>query len=245
MIRVHHVAASDILHVRVEPHGHAGVPFLNWRVAPRAVEERAGSGGDYVGAGLYGVCIDGALAYVGSFLGSTPGVGRGRKLAGLAGDIVRARWWQHVGSITGRAHKLHVAPGTVLALESEFGGIHPMVQGLRAASPLLHRDAGCLGALGRLRWAATHFAGIRQADPARVLDRFSFVYARTAIMPAGASASSLAQAIRAAEKQVVGSHNLLINDAGADSVRAVSRLSVADASMLLRDELLHAIDRHA
>jgi hypothetical protein len=235
-----HFNASEVLRPVVVPEGRAGVPFLNWHISARPLRERGAEPADFFGAGLYGICIDGMLAYVGSYLGAKTGIGRGQKVVSFAGDIVKGRWWQHFGSIAGRSHKLHVKPRTIDVLELEFGLNHPMVSALRANGPELQMDAGCLGALGRLRWAANHFDEILASAPEQILSRFCYVYARVTEMPNRATPISLAAAILAAERELAADLNLLINGAGQDPRRP----SVVTPRHLAGDLLADTLRRH-
>jgi hypothetical protein len=237
-IATHQFAAADVLRITPQEAGRAGVAHLNWRVG--ALPKRQRSAEAMVGAGLYGVCIDGSLGYVGSFLGSSPG-GRGEVVAALAGDIALARWWQHVGSMTGRSHKLHVAARTLDSLTREFGAHHPMVAALLRADDVLFKDAGCLGALGRLRWAASRFDELARAAPEQALARFSFVYARVARWPGLLTPKSLARIILDSESELVADLNPLINGAGQDASRPSARLDSETAVARIADALRHRL----
>ncbi len=207
--------AAHVLNVELRPSGRAGVPFLNWRVAPRPSVERTHPLESFVGAGLYGLCFDGTLIYVGSYLGKSGRRG-GAKVAHFEGDIVSARWWQHFGSITGRAHCLSVGKRALLALQQSFGADHPMIASLRGAEESLRKDAGCLGALNRLRVAASHFAEFNAASPESTLSRFEYVYARVLRSPR-ADTLQLAHGIAVAERSLVVRLNPLANGSGRQS----------------------------
>lgn len=206
-------AATQVLEVELRPHGRAGVPFLDWRVTARLAAERSQPPSAFVGAGLYAVCFDKSLIYVGSYLGKSGRRG-GAKAAHFEGDVVSARWWQHFGSITGRAHCLSVGVRTLAALQSEVGASHPMIVALRGADGSLHKDAGCLGARSRLRLAASHFAEFNAATPEAVLSRFEYVYARVVGTPA-IDAALLARQITSAERSLVARLNPAVNGTGA------------------------------
>lgn len=172
-------AANEILDVSVLDTGRAGVNFLNWRIAPSLSTQRKRTAAEFSGAGLYALCFDNDLVYLGSYLGV-------KGSAGLeTGNIVGSRWWTHVGSITGRGHKVHVARQSVASLADEFGQDHPMVIGFTSAMTpdLLHKDAGCLAPLRRLRFAAERWDefGRDGVQPDAILKRFTFIYARVSL----------------------------------------------------------------
>ena len=173
---VNEFAANEILDISVSNAGRAGVSFLNWRIAPSPLTQRKETVTEFAGAGLYALCFDNELIYLGSYLGVKSSTGLN------TGNVVGSRWWTHVGSITGRGHKVHVARQSVASLADEFGQDHPMVIGFTSASTpdLLHKDAGCLAPLRRLRFAADRWDEFGKDDgqPEAVLKRFTFIYAR-------------------------------------------------------------------
>jgi hypothetical protein len=214
-IVIRHFLAASVLRVEILPQGRTGVPFLNWRVAPRPIVDRPAPVEAFCGAGLYGVCFDDRLIYIGSFLGSGKQRAAGVRGATLAGDIVAGRWWQHFGSMTGRSHVLHVSPGTLNALAGDFGAAHPLVAALQEAGPGLAVDAGCLGTLNRLRFAAAHFTEFGGADihPEQILRRFSYVYARVDELPQGVDAPELSRHIKWIEGELIRRYHPAVNGA--------------------------------
>ena len=167
-------SAKDVLDVRVLSKGRADVEFLNWRISARSMNERHERAELFGGPGLYGLCFDDALIYIGSYRGVAS------SKEPFSGDVVASRWWAHVASITARGHKVHVARSSIKALSDEFGDTHPLVAGLQGASDpaVLHKDAGCLSPLRRLQFAAEHWDQFSGANisPVALMGRFRFVY---------------------------------------------------------------------
>lgn len=223
-IIVHQFPATQILKIEVLNRSRANVPFLNWRVAAKRIGHRNVPREAFTGAGIYGVCFDDHLIYIGSYLGSG-GDKLGRlKAATLGGDVVKARWWQHFGSITGRSHNLSVAASTMVHLDEEFGQQHPMVVAFRAATPVLSKDAGCLGARERLVFAARHFSefAIEHVEPMQVLSRFSYIYVHFDVLPEGMDAYDLSHRIEDTEARLIESLHPEVNTAG----RVVGQLPI-------------------
>ena len=141
------------------------------------------------------------MIYVGSYLGA------GKGGAYLTGDVAVSRWWTHVGAITARGHRVHIAPGSLKALANELGLSHPMVAGfLGTPQPeVLHQDRGNLSPLRRLRFAADQGAALfdRGVDPSKVLQRFAFVYTRFEKPPPGLGPRQWKERIEAAEQSLI------------------------------------------
>lgn len=238
-IIVHQFPATQILKIEVLNGGRANVPFLNWRVAAKRLGHRNAWQEAFVGAGIYGVCFDDHLIYIGSFLGSG-GVKIGRlKAATLIGDVAKGRWWQHFGSITGRSHNLSVAPSTLVNLGEEFGPDHPMVVAFRAATPNLSKDAGCLGARERLCFAARHFAEFAgdQVESTQVLSRFSYVYVHFDALPEGMDAYELSRWIEDTETRLIESLHPEVNTAGRIVGQLPVRVDCAQVSVRIIESL--------
>jgi hypothetical protein len=143
--------AVDVIEIEELGEGRAGVRFLNWKVQAKPFALRKADGDDsYKGAGIYAIGFDNHLIYIGSYLGS------GGQVADFSGDVVRDRWWAHIGAITARGSKVHIAKRSLTSLKQELGVSHVMVDGFtKATNPqLLHKDAGDLAPLRRLRFAA-------------------------------------------------------------------------------------------
>jgi hypothetical protein len=239
-IHFNHFPATQILRVDVLTEGRANVPFLNWRVVPKAMAKRDSPRDEFAGAGIYGVCFDDQLIYIGSFLGSGGVKVNGVKAATSAGDIVAGRWWQHFGSITGRSHKLNVAASTYEKLSAEFGSDHLMVAAFRAApQDMISKDAGCLGASERLRFAAKHLAEFigGQVEPAHLLARFCYVYARLDGLPVGIAAHELSRRIKIAEATLIETLHPEVNTAG----RIINQMPVSLDCIQVREKVLEAL----
>jgi hypothetical protein len=177
--------AEKILNVEIADHQRCGIPFLNWHIKAAPVKKRKRDFGEnsFLGAGLYGVCFEERLIYVGKFLGkcSCSGLSRSqmKEHAHHTGDIVNARWWQHFGSITARSSKLHVSQSVLRSLIEEFGEVD-LLSGLCQAVPAIYRDAGCLGAKNRLKFAIQQWSEFSSPnlEPQALLAKFSYLYAR-------------------------------------------------------------------
>lgn len=198
------INASDVLSIEELPTGRAGVCHLNWEVSPIAMTKRNPDDPKfYYGAGIYALCLDDNLIYIGSYLGS------GDLGASLNGDVVRDRWWTHIGSITGRGSRVHIAPATLEALRKTLEADHPMLKGLDDAKDIseLHKDNGNLAPLRRLLFAAKvfneSFEGRVNVD--ETLGRFKFVYVRFEDNPLGIDGFSLKRIIESVEKRLVSS----------------------------------------
>jgi hypothetical protein len=195
--------ASDVLSVQVKDQGRAGVWFLNWDIGAKPLQQRAGLAGSeaFKGPGLYALCFDDRLIYVGSYLGA------GKRGAYLTGDVATSRWWTHVGAITARGYRVHIAPGSLKGLVDELGSGHPMVAGfLDAKKPeILHKDQGDLSPRRRLRFAAAHTAVFFDpgADPSKALKRFTFVYTRFEKPPSDLGPRQWKEHIEAAERRLI------------------------------------------
>ena len=193
----HQISASDVLSVTVLPSGRAGVPHLNWEIRPGGMGERE----KLPGAGIYGLCHQQRLIYIGSYLGA------GSLGAAITGDVVKDRWWTHIGSITGRGSRLSIAKNTLTALEKQLGSAHPMLRGLKSATDPdeLIKDAGCLAPLRRLIYAATKLGRLFSGhiESASVLSEFHFVYVRFDCIPEGVDGFTLMKIIESAEKRLV------------------------------------------
>jgi hypothetical protein len=197
--------AADVMSIAVNPQPRAGVWFLNWEIRAKKGDER-----NFIlpnvtsGSGLYGLCFDGKLIYIGSYLGKQKS-----SMNPFGGDVVEDRWWTHIGSITARGDHVHIAPRSLAGLRQQLGPNHAMTRGFLGTkdATMLNQDAGNLAPLRRLLFAATHqsvfFApGV---NPEQVLARFTFVYVRVSEMPTGMDAQSLSVHIETAEKCLIGS----------------------------------------
>jgi len=121
--------------------------------------------------------------------------------------VVAARWWTHLGAITARGHKMHIAPSSLKSLRARLDPQHPMLTGFLASNdfPTLHKDDGNLSPLRRLLFAAGLSDSFlaSNADPLQVLSRFRFVYVRCSEMSNGMNQESLKHHIERAEKELI------------------------------------------
>jgi hypothetical protein len=196
------INAVEVIEIEELGEGRAGVRFLNWKVQAKPFALRKAAGDDsYIGAGVYAIGFDNHLIYIGSYLGS------GGRVADFSGDVVKDRWWAHIGAITARGCKVHIAKRSLDALKLELGASHVMVEGLLKATDhqLLHKDAGDLATLRKLR-----FAGQRSQDffasrnnCLEILKRFQFVYVRFNRLAKNEDRNSLKDRIESAEKNLI------------------------------------------
>lgn len=204
-------SASDVLSVQVKDQGRAGVWFLNWDIGVKPLQERIRLAGSeaFKGPGLYALCFDDRLIYVGSYLGA------GKGGAYLTGDVAVARWWTHVGAITVRGDRVNIAPGSLKALVKDPGPGHVMVAGFLSSTQreVLHQDRGNLSPLRRLRYAAEHGHVFfdREADPEKILQRFTFVYSRFEEAPPSLGPRQWQAMIEAAEQGLIARYSPACN----------------------------------
>jgi hypothetical protein len=229
--------ADQVLSAAVMAHGRAGVWFLNWKIESKPPKARVDrdAGTAFAGAGLYGLCFDDRLVYVGSYLGA----GKGGAFA--TGDVVKARWWTHVGAITARGDHVHIAPASLRALLADPGPQHPMVAGFSAAAEptRLHKDDGTLSPLRRLRFALRHsdvFLG-EGTQPQDVLPRFSYTYCRFDAPPDGLSSAAWKQHIEAAERRLIQRLAPACNTKHVPEGKSPAVVSCAEVPALLEHEL--------
>jgi hypothetical protein len=194
--------AVDVIEIEELGEGRAGVRFLNWKVQAKPFALRKADGDDsYKGAGIYAIGFDNHLIYIGSYLG------RGGQVADFSGDVVRDRWWAHIGAITARGSKVHIAKRSLTSLKQELGVSHVMVDGFaKATNPqLLHKDAGDLAPLRRLRFAAQRSQDFfsSRVNCMDILKRFHFVYVRFDEFEKNENPSSLKDRIESTEIRLI------------------------------------------
>lgn len=180
----------------------AGVWFLNWKVKAIPLPARIkDSNESFKGAGIYAISFDNYLIYIGSYLGS------GGHKADFSGDVVKDRWWAHIGAITARGSKVHLARTSLKLLESELGVSHVMINGfLNATDKIrLHKDGGDLATLRRLRFAAQRSETLFSSNTnhADILKRFDFVYVRFEALPSNENSISLMEKIEGSEIKLI------------------------------------------
>lgn len=227
--------APDVLSATVLPQGRAGVWFLNWDIRAKPMPARATpEASAYAGPGIYGLCFDEQLIYIGSFLGKIK--------AGdpFGGDVVSSRWWTHICAITSRGSRLHLAPQSLQKLQEHLQPDHALLEGLLAANDpdLLHVDAGNLSPLRRLLFAAQHSADffMGAVDPQQVLSRFSFVYERLDAQ-AGMQEQALKAVVIQAEKELIGRCAPTCNTGHLSAGTSAQAVHVSQLPALLRQVL--------
>ena len=227
--------ANDVLNVTVEPHGNAGVWFLNWKIQPKPLGARTyPTAHNYAGAGLYGLCFDNNLIYIGSFLGNERGT------ANFGGDVVASRWWTHIGAITARGHRMHIARKSLHKLQACLERDHIMLQGFNDADKMiLHQDAGNLGPLRRLLFAAQH-ADIffdEKGEPEKIFSRFHFLYHRLSCLPADMDAKKLKAVILNVEKTVIQKFEPVCNSTHIKSPTLENRHDLAQVDKFMKETM--------
>jgi hypothetical protein len=235
-IKVTEVNASDVLTIEALAHGRAGVHFLNWKLSSRPLSERNNhSRATFVGSGLYALCFDNNLIYIGSFLGNEKGI------ANFSGDVVRSRWWTHIGAITARGNRVHIARTSLAALVLNPGVEHVMVDGfLQAVDPeKLHKDDGNLSPLRRLQFAARHVNDFfaNNADPVQILKRFTYVYAQVHKIPMNLSGERLKICIEGAEQRLIQRLAPKCNTTHAPQGMPAIQVNLNEVAEILRGEL--------
>lgn len=204
-------SAADVLDIRVLEAGKAGVWFLNWDIGVQPLIRRTArvTPDAFKGPGLYALCLDDRLIYVGSYLGA------GREGAHFTGDVATSRWWTHIGAITARGSRVHITRGSLKALAQSPGPDHPMVAGLLGASEpdLLQKDQGNLAPLRRLQFAGAQGARLFDSavQPDEVLKRFTFVYSRITAPPRGVSSQNLKSRVETAEQGLIARYSPACN----------------------------------
>lgn len=202
MLQVTQCLLSQVINATELPVGRAGVPCLNVKFSAKKTADLRDAGFHttaFAGSGLYALCFDDRLIYLGSYLGS------GKNGAFLNGNLLRSRIWTHMGAITLRGHRVHMSRRKLEALGARFGSDHPLVQQLLNASDtaLLHKDAGCLAPFPRMVFAAEHWDIFSQPVTEEFLDRFKLIYVRVSSLPEGMSPQQLKAALLATEKKLI------------------------------------------
>jgi hypothetical protein len=228
--------ADQVLKIQVLPKGRAGVSFLNWKIDPLPLGHRPGADAkDFVGCGLYGICFDDRLIYLGSYLGTN------RNGSNFEGDVVSQRWWTHIGAITSRGHKLHIAKFTINKLREKLTETHSMVIGFSSNNDhkLLHKDNGNLGPIRRLLFAANQCQDFlnSNADPREVLKRFKFTYVRINTTPSKDTSELLKAHIEHAEKSLIKSLAPVCNTTHVPKAATAVHVPCQDVERLLSEAL--------
>lgn len=228
--------ADQVLKIQVLPQGRAGVSFLNWKIDPLPLAQRPCSdANNFAGCGLYGICFDDQLIYIGSYLGTN------RNGSNFEGDVVSQRWWTHIGAITSRGHKLHIAKSAIKKLRDKLTETHPMVIGFSSNNDheLLHKDNGNLGPIRRLLYAANHGQTFLNpnADPCEVLKRFKFTYVRLSPTTTNLTSASIKAHIEDAEKSLIKSWAPVCNTTHVPKAATAVNVQCHEVERLLSEAL--------
>jgi len=123
---------------------------------------------NFKGPGVYALFFDDRLIYVGKFLG--------RKTNPFLGNIARARWEKHIGSMTLRSRAISFSKTSLQRILDESEEMP--VSAIRLADhPTLLRDRGTLSTFNRYRFACQHWDLFSQLNETH-LKRFQFMYVR-------------------------------------------------------------------
>lgn len=134
-----------------------------------------------IGPGIYAICYDQQLVYIGKYLG--------QKKNPFAGNVVRLRWLQHLGSMTMRDRRVSLSKRSInVLLDPNFSHSHyELIESLALAfendgslgstMPFLQRDRGCLSTVNRVLFALENWPLFSKADGPD-LEGFSFHYFR-------------------------------------------------------------------
>ena len=235
------INAAEVIEIKALDEGRAGVRFLNWKVQAKPLALRKADGDDsYKGAGVYAIGFDNHLIYVGSYLGS------GGRVADFSGDIVKDRWWAHIGAITARGSKVHIAKRSLEALQLELGASHVMVEGLLKATDhkILHKDAGDLATLRRLRFAAQRSQDFFDSrnNCLEILKRFQFVYVKFNGLAKNEDRNTLKVRIESAEKKLIQKLAPICNAKHVKLQMEPVRTHIDQVAMLIEAEFASALN---
>jgi len=239
MLVTTHLPITDVLTTLVQADGRAGVPFLNWRIVARKAADLAHYHDAFLGAGIYALCFNGASIYIGSYLGE------GKGGAYLNGNLVTSRLWTHMGAITMRGHRVHLARRSLTSLVKQFSPDHPLVRELAQCTDaeLLFTDNGNLAPLRRIRFAAEHWDSFANDDADAVMSRFSFCYVRLKDYPAHLTALDLKQELIATEKHLIRRFAPACNTTHVPAGKAPVRTSGAEVLIEIQTALNHLVKR--
>lgn len=222
--------AGDVLQIKpVTPK--RGVECLDWRITYL----NSGLAKDLVGAGLYGVCYQDKLVYVGKYLG------RGNDP--FSGNVVSTRWWAHFASLTMRGHRISIPQMTrARLLNNPPIPLNSKLRKLLSTAPLgIAKDAGCGASLNRILFASKHWGRFGSGKPNTVLGDFSFVYVRIRKGSTKKSIVQLRQKISEAEADVIAQLCLMANNEiewGTATVQVSCEKATAVMSKTLKKHVL-------
>jgi hypothetical protein len=194
--------AADIFSLELKPVGRADVSFLNWHITERALSTPRHANKPLIsaGPGIYGLCFNNELIYIGSYLGT------GKHGAFFTGNVVTDRWWTHIGSITARGNRVHIARRSLDDLSKNPGSGHPLVAAFQQADlAILHKDEGNLAPLRRLRFAISNWDvfGNINGNQDDILGLFTYVYSRFDEQLSGLDPILLKDKIEEAERNLI------------------------------------------
>jgi len=236
--------ATEIIEIQIleQNQARAGVWFLNWKVTVKPLPKRGKNNNEsFKGPGIYAISFDDHLIYVGSYLGS-----RGHS-ADFSGDVVRDRWWTHIGAITARGSKVHIAKTSLKILGAELGASHVMINGfLNATDKIrLHKDGGDLATLRRLRFAAQRSDDFfsKNTNHEDILKRFDFVYVRIESFPIDENGQSLMKKIESSEIKLIERLAPICNAKHVIRGMAPVKTHINDIAKLIKKELNAALKK--
>lgn len=235
---IQHIPAAEVLAVATAAACKLGVEFLDLSVRYDAASAARHCDPDALrGCGLYALCFEGTLLYVGKYLGSRRAGHRNQ--ASFDGNVAAQRWWAHVASFTARGRRLHVSRSALTHLVDSCGRAHPLAQGLSAAGDGIYSDAGCLGTGPRLAFAAAHWEDFSVRDARNLLAGFEFIYVR--VLPEAVDPTRLATAINRAEAELIHSLRPQGNGGPKPQTLPSSLLTPARAAQRLAATLEHEL----
>lgn len=178
VVHQHDFAVEDFCRLNQANFLAAHSPFANCRFNVD-LEATSRIKAELTGPGIYAICYDQQLIYIGKYLGL--------KENAFAGNVARLRWVQHLGSMTMRDRRVSLSKRSLdVLLDPNFAHRrHPLIGSLVHAfdhervsgstKPFLQRDRGCLSTINRILFAIEHWPLFSQAlGPA--LGGFSFHY---------------------------------------------------------------------
>lgn len=192
----------DLLAIEKSIEPKAGINVLNWGFKPIPLHKRPiNNPSAYAGCGVYGVFFKNELAYIGSYLGSK------KNKNFFHGDIVADRWWTHIGSMTMRSDRLHIARSTLSKIKSlidKNNKVYKYFSNITQGSEVFV-DTGNLAPFKRVLFASVHDEIFLELDaaPADILKLFSFKYIKFDKIPANYSNEELISLIHKIEKNLI------------------------------------------
>lgn len=144
------------------------------------------------GAGIYTICFDETLLYIGKF--------QGKKDIPFGGNVVRERWVRHMGTLTLRGRPVSM-PGQSINRLANFDCHHPAVVGILGADRnVMSKGRGCVSSFNRALFAMQHWDTFSRLDQ-QALGRFQFLYAQ--VQPSAVSEDWIRKAVSDLEHDLV------------------------------------------